>query len=105
MTDAAIGEDPHSEQQDEEARDRGSRHRRHVADALHQAGERVAEPSRKRPPGLHAEPELVVETDARPRRRERVVQLTLERLQLELVVLFAHTPSFCTASFNAFSAR
>ena len=85
--------------------DSGYRHCRRFADRLHKADPGVAQPRPRRPVCLHPSPELVLETGAGARGFECVVELPLQRLELEVFRL-AHTAfSFSTASFSAFTAR
>ena len=102
---SAVGEDPYSDRHDEHRGDSRRRHGGGFADPLPESRERVAEPALCGAAALHSQPQFVVETGTGPRRLERVVQLTLQGLNLELLFLLAHALSFWTSSRKALNAR
>ena len=78
-------------QDDEEYRDGGRGHRRRFSQAFDEARHALAHALPHRTACLHAEPELVLEGGTRTSGLERIVELPLQCLELQVVVV-AHEP-------------
>ena len=78
--DEVRADDADSHDDDQEHRERAGGHRRDLTQRGAETAEDVADPFAEGPPALDAQPQLVLEAAARPRRLECVVELTLQRL-------------------------
>src|SRR5207302_10575174 len=102
---AAQSHSPCADDDHEQSRHRGGGHGGHFPDAPEEPCDGVAEPTCRGPARLPPQPQLVLESRPRARGRERVVELALKGLDLELVFRLAHASAFRTASFSARTAR
>src|SRR5207247_2231919 len=89
-TDAAVREQAHADDDDQQRGDSRRRDRGYLPDPLQQPRDRVPQAIGRRARRLHAQPQVVLETATRSRGLEGVVELALQRLELEVLVVFAH---------------
>src|SRR4029077_2252942 len=87
VTQTVHGNDPDADGDDQYQRGRRRGHRGHLAYAVPESRERIAEPALSGPARLNAQLELILEGGPRARGLESVVELALQSLQLELVVV------------------
>jgi hypothetical protein len=105
MAESAVGQHAPTDDHDEQRCHRGPRDPRDGTDPIDETPPHVTQPRSSRPLGLDMCPQLVLESRSRARGLEGIVQLPPQREKLAVFVLLAHTLSFATASFIAFSAR
>ena len=84
---AAVQQDAGANHHDQQHGDRAERDGRRLAEPSAHGADRVAQARPQRPPRLHPQPQLVLVAAAGPRRRERIVQLALERLKVEVLLV------------------
>src|SRR6266571_1376330 len=100
----SVGQDADTDRDNQHHRNRGCRRGGHTASPAHQPGDRAAYALQQRPPDLKLSPQVILEAGARARGLEGVVELPLERLELEVLVV-VHAICSLADSRSAFNAR
>src|SRR6266849_259105 len=100
----SLGQDADTDRDHQHHCHRGCRRGRHTASPAHEPGERTTHSLQQRPPDLKLSPQVILEAGSRARGPEGIVELPLERLELEVLVV-VHAICSLADSRSAFKAR